>query len=106
LLDLARRELEKLGLARSDECEDGLVMRVPKAYPVYDSDYKRCFDVVKAYVGKFANLQLVGRNGQHKYNNQDHSMLTALLAVRNLRGANHDLWSVNTDGEYYESARS
>ncbi len=102
LIELARRELEGLRLARYDECEDGVVIRVPKAYPVYDTDYARYFETVKEYLGRFRNLQLVGRNGQHKYNNQDHSMLTALLAVRNILGAGHDLWSVNTDQEYLE----
>lgn len=102
LLELARRELDKLGLARCEDFEDGLVVRVPKAYPVYDTDYARYLPAVKAYLGQFSNLQLVGRNGQHRYNNQDHSMYTGLLAVRNILGAHYDLWSVNTEREYHE----
>jgi protoporphyrinogen oxidase len=97
LKDLARRELERLGLARAEECEDCIVIRVPKAYPVYDRDYARYFPVVKTYLENFSNLQLVGRNGQHRYNSQDHSMVTALLAVRNILGGHHDLWSVDTE---------
>jgi len=97
LKDLAKRELERLGLARAEDCEDCIVIRVPKAYPVYDTGYARYFPTVKTYLGNFSNLQLVGRNGQHRYNSQDHSMLTALLAVRNILGAHHDLWSVDTE---------
>ncbi|MFB3924160.1 MAG: NAD(P)/FAD-dependent oxidoreductase [Terriglobia bacterium] len=97
LKDQAKRELHRLGLARPEECEDCIVIRVPKAYPVYDTDYARYFPTVKSYVEKFSNLQLVGRNGQHRYNSQDHSMLTALLAVRNILGEQHDLWSVDTE---------
>lgn len=100
LIDLAKGELESLGLAWRTECEDGLVVRVPKAYPVYDGDYARELETIKRYIGGFANLQMVGRNGQHRYNNQDHSMLTGLLAARNILGAHHDLWSVNTERQY------
>lgn len=98
LKELAKRELARLGLARPEDCEDCIVIRVPKAYPVYDTDYARYFPAVKAYLESFSNLQCVGRNGQHRYNSQDHSMLTALLAVRNIMGAHHDLWSVDTEG--------
>lgn len=103
LMELAKNDLERLGLARHDDCEDGLVVRVPKAYPLYDSDYARHLETVKFYLKGFSNLQLIGRNGQHRYNNQDHSMLTGLLAARNILGAHHDLWSVNTEQAYLES---
>lgn len=102
LLELGKRELEVLGLVRARDVEDGIVVRVPKAYPVYDSTYQHCLEVVRRFLSQIENLQLVGRNGMHKYNNQDHSMLTAMLAVRNILGENFDLWAVNTDPEYHE----
>lgn len=104
LLDLARRELQQLGLARAEHILDGTVVRMLKAYPVYDEGYERAVDTVRSYLAPFTNLQLVGRNGTHKYNNQDHSMVSAMLAVRNLFGEQHDLWALNADDEYYESA--
>jgi hypothetical protein len=84
---------------------DGAVVRMPKAYPVYDSTYRAHLDTVRGYLDAIPNLHTVGRNGMHKYNNQDHSMLTAMMAVQNMRGAAHDLWSVNTDFEYHEEQR-
>ncbi|HEV2763721.1 MAG TPA: NAD(P)/FAD-dependent oxidoreductase [Pyrinomonadaceae bacterium] len=102
LLALGRRELGRLGLVREGEVEDGTVLRVRKAYPVYDSTYREALKVVRRFLSDLPNLQLVGRNGMHKYNNQDHSMLTAMLAVKNILGARHDLWEVNTDQEYLE----
>lgn len=102
LIELGKRELEKLGLIKSADVEEGMVVRVPKAYPVYDSTYKESLETLRRFFGKFSNLQLVGRNGMHKYNNQDHSMMTAVLAVKNILGANYDLWEVNTDKEYHE----
>ncbi|MDX1545980.1 MAG: NAD(P)/FAD-dependent oxidoreductase [Rhodothermales bacterium] len=102
LIALARREIDLLGLARAEDVIDGCVVRMPKAYPVYDSEYKEALEVVRAYVAQFENLQLVGRNGMHRYNNQDHSMLTAMLAVRNILGARYDLWKVNDDDHYHE----
>ena len=82
-------------------------MRQPKAYPVYDDVYKQHLAVIRDYVeAHLPNLQLVGRNGMHHYNNQDHSMMTALLAARNIAlGAHYDPWKVNTDAEYHEEAR-
>ena len=77
-----------------------------KAYPVYDQSYKENLSVIRAYLDTIPNLQLIGRNGQHRYNNQDHSMLTAIYAARNLCGADYDLWDVNVDGEYHEETRS
>jgi protoporphyrinogen oxidase len=103
LIDLAKREIEALGLAQASEVEDGTVIRQPKAYPVYDRDYRENLEIIQHYLETFENLQTVGRNGMHRYNNQDHSMLTAVLAVQNLYGGNHDLWSVNTERSYHEN---
>jgi protoporphyrinogen oxidase len=102
LIELARRELERLGLTGGADVEEGRVVRVPKAYPVYDSTYREALETLRGFFDGFHNLQLVGRNGMHKYNNQDHSMMTALLAVKNILGADYDLWEVNTDQEYQE----
>ena len=102
LIALASRELESLGLVRPGLVRDGTVVRAAKAYPVYDEGYQAALDEAKAFLARFENLQLIGRNGMHKYNNQDHSMLTAMLAVRNLFGESHDLWAVNADDEYHE----
>ena len=102
LLSLAAREIESIGLAPAAAIIDGTIVRMPKAYPVYESGYLDTLAVLKTYLAGFDNLQLVGRNGMHHYNNQDHSMLTALLAVRNLFGASYDLWKVNSDDEYHE----
>ena len=70
---------------------------------VYDASYRDAVATIRGYLGTLGNLQQVGRNGQHRYNNQDHSMLTAMLAVRNLLGEQHDIWAVNTDAEYHET---
>jgi protoporphyrinogen oxidase len=102
LVELAKSELDILGLAESSDVEEGTVVRMPKAYPVYDSIYHKSLETVRLFVDKIENLQLVGRNGMHRYNNQDHSMMTAMLAVRNINGEDHDLWSVNVDQEYHE----
>ena len=75
---------------------------MPKAYPVYDGTYAEALRVVREFLDDVPNLQLVGRNGMHKYNNQDHSMLTAMLAVKNILGSNYDLWQVNAEQEYHE----
>jgi protoporphyrinogen oxidase len=103
LVRLASREITKLGLARCDQIVDGTVIRMPKAYPVYDATYERGLSKVREFLRKIHNLQLVGRNGMHRYNNQDHSMLTGIYAARNILGGNYDLWSVNVDAEYYEA---
>ena len=102
LIELGKKELAHLGLVREDEVVDGMVVRMPKAYPVYDTTYREALTTIRQFLDPFHNLQLVGRNGMHKYNNQDHSMLTAMLAVENVFGANHDLWKVNADEEYHE----
>lgn len=102
LIGMGKRELEYLGLARQADIEDGMVIREPKAYPVYDQEYRAHLAVIKDYLGHFSNFQTVGRNGLHRYNNQDHSMLTAMLAIRNILGECHDLWTVNTEEDYLE----
>jgi protoporphyrinogen oxidase/GT2 family glycosyltransferase len=105
LIELATRELAQLGLARGARVEDGTVVRVPKAYPIYDRAYRRHLDVVIPFLDAIPNLHTIGRGGMHKYNNQDHSMYAAMLLVENLRGARHDLWAVNSDLEYQEEQR-
>jgi protoporphyrinogen oxidase len=102
LIDLAKRELEHLGLASASEVEDGVVVRMPKAYPIYDSSYHAHLDTIRRFIDPISNLHTVGRNGMHKYNNQDHSMLTAMMTLWNMQGASHDVWSVNTDFDYHE----
>lgn len=102
LVALATREIDKLSLARAEAVEDGTVIRQPKAYPVYDGTYRNHVETIRAYLGELENLQTIGRNGMHRYNNQDHSMLTGMLAAENVFGANHDLWEVNTERSYYE----
>jgi protoporphyrinogen oxidase len=106
LIELARRELGELGLADPARVVDAAVVRVPKAYPVYDATYQAHLATIREALDRLGNLTLIGRNGMHKYNNQDHSMFTAMLAVENLRGESHDLWSVNTDLEYHEEIRA
>src|SRR5262249_12804967 len=106
LIKLAREELGSLGLARIEDIQDGTVVRMPKAYPVYDSDYREALRQVREFLQSIGNLQLIGRNGMHKYNNQDHSMLTAMLATRNLLGENHDLWAVNAGDDHHEEFTS
>ncbi len=105
LIALAKKELADLGLANASDIIDGAVVRMPKAYPVYDSTYADALTVVREFLADIENLYLVGRNGMHKYNNQDHSMLTAMLSVRNILGAKHDIWGVNADREYHEEIR-
>ncbi len=106
LLALASRELESLGLARIGDVIDGSVVRVAKAYPIYDATYADHLAQVRACIDPIPNLHTVGRNGMHKYNNQDHSMYTAMLTIENMRGvAHHDVWAVNTDFEYHEEQR-
>jgi protoporphyrinogen oxidase len=103
LVALATRELEALGLVPAGAVERGWVVRVPQAYPMYDEDYAERVETIRAWLDGVENLQQVGRNGLHRYNNSDHSMLTAIRAVENLLlDAGHDLWRVNADGVYLE----
>jgi protoporphyrinogen oxidase len=97
-------ELARLGLVERDKVEAGYVVRMPKAYPYYDADYAANVDTIRAWLAaNVPNVYPVGRNGMHRYNNQDHSMYTAMLTVENLLGANHDVWSVNVEEEYHEA---
>jgi protoporphyrinogen oxidase len=103
LIALGTREMERIGLVRPGEVEDGCVVRVSKAYPVYDEHYREHLEVLRRFVDRLENLQTVGRNGLHRYNNQDHAMLTGILAARNIAlQQRRDLWNVNTEPEYLE----
>lgn len=103
LVKLATQEVVNLGLVESEDLvTDGTVIRQHKAYPVYDGEYRQHLSVLQNYLKRFENLQTIGRNGMHRYNNQDHSMLTGLLAARNVLGEQHDLWEINTERSYYE----
>jgi protoporphyrinogen oxidase len=105
LVALATRELATLKVAGDAPVIDGTVVRMPKAYPIYDGSYRQHLDTVRSWIDPIPNLHTVGRNGMHKYNNADHSMLTAMMAIWNMEGAGHDLWAVNTDFEYHEEQR-
>jgi len=105
LVALGRREIDSIGLVPAAAVVDGCVVRMPKAYPVYDDQYCSHLAVIRGWLKNLTNLELAGRNGMHKYNNQDHSMMTALLAARNILGLGRfDTWKVNTDAEYHEGA--
>lgn len=107
LVELGRQEVARIGLARYEDIEDGCVFRVPKSYPIYDAGYRAHLDILKSFVGSLENMQTIGRNGLHRYNNQDHAMLTGIYAVRNLLyDEGHDLWQVNADAVYQEGARA
>jgi protoporphyrinogen oxidase len=106
LADLAIREAEQIGLVTKAEVQDAFVVRMPKAYPIYDQEYQQHVETIRAWVSQFHNLQPVGRNGMHHYNNQDHSMMTAMLAARNIEGGNFDCWKVNTEAEYHEAGEA
>jgi protoporphyrinogen oxidase len=105
MIGLAKSEMAKIGIIDSGDVLDACVIRVPKTYPAYFGSYER-FDEIRAYIDRFENLFLIGRNGMHKYNNQDHSMLTAMTAVDNIIAGRTDkanLWALNTEMEYHES---
>jgi protoporphyrinogen oxidase len=104
LIALGTKELISLALAADGDVERGYVVRVPKAYPYYDFSYKANVETIRKWIDAEApNIYPVGRNGMHKYNNQDHSMYTALLTVENIYGATHDVWTVNVEEEYHEA---
>ncbi|MDB9527126.1 NAD(P)/FAD-dependent oxidoreductase [Oscillatoria sp. CS-180] len=104
LIKLASKEIVRLNLGvNPEDVEDGCIIRQRKAYPVYDGEYRQHLQVLQDYIQTFENLQTVGRNGMHRYNNQDHSMLTALLAAKNIVGENHDLWNINVERSYHEN---
>ena len=105
LIALATREIGRLGLADPTLVFDGCVVRMAKAYPVYDSEYRAHLAGIRSHLDPIGNLHTVGRNGMHKYNNADHSMYTAMLTVENMLGAQHDVWAVNTDFDYHEEQK-
>jgi protoporphyrinogen oxidase len=101
-------ELCSLGLATPDDVLDHTVLHVPKAYPAYFGSYEQ-FDTLREYVDRLTNLFLIGRNGMHRYNNQDHSMLTAMIAVENIAAGietKDNIWSVNVEQEYHETKQT
>lgn len=102
-VELATRELASIGLIDPEQVFNGVKVRVPKAYPMYDSSYRDAVATIRGYLEQFENLRTFGRNGLHRYNNQDHSMWTAMLAtINHTDGTSHDVWSVNADAEYLE----
>jgi hypothetical protein len=105
LIDLAKKEMQQIGLIDAKLVSDGYVVRQPKAYPVYDQFYKEHVNTIREALETYDGLYLIGRNGMHKYNNQDHSMMTAMLAAKNIIAGNKifDVWNVNQDAEYHES---
>jgi protoporphyrinogen oxidase len=107
LVALATKELAQLGICSPDQVFDGVVVRQQKAYPVYDDAYQSHVDIIREYLqSHLPNLHLAGRNGMHKYNNQDHSMMTALVVARNIAtGSALDPWKVNADAVYHEDIR-
>jgi protoporphyrinogen oxidase len=109
LVALATKEITQLGLVTGDVVEAGYVVRQPKAYPVYDEHYKRNVEVIRAWLDSAVpNVHPVGRNGMHRYNNADHSMLTAMLTAENVLAGRrlHDIWSVNVEEDYHEEQRT
>ena len=104
LIDLARREMELVGLLNPGDVETAFVLRERDAYPVYYLGYRRNLDAIRAYLARFDNLAPIGRGGMYRYNNQDHAILSGLLAARNfcVPGARHDLWEINEENEYLE----
>jgi protoporphyrinogen oxidase len=107
MISLAKAELAKIGIIDARDCLDGVVIHMPKTYPAYFGTYGR-FGEIRDFIDRFSNLFLVGRNGMHKYNNQDHSMLTAMTAVDNILAGRQDkanVWEVNTEQDYHEETR-
>lgn len=103
LIELATLEAAKIGLVDARDVTGGCVIRQPKAYPVYNENYQENVAVIEEYLKEWENFQTIGRNGMHRYNNQDHSMLTGILAVENLDETAHNLWKVNTERSYQET---
>lgn len=106
LVNLGIKECAQIGLIEPGEVEDGTVVRMKKAYPVYDQYYQQSLAIIRQYLEGITNLQTIGRNGLHRYNNQDHSMLTGVYAARNIVGEQNDVWAVNTEMEYHEEERA
>jgi protoporphyrinogen oxidase len=106
LVEQGKTEMAHLGLLNPSRVEAGYVVRMPKAYPMYDAHYQANVEILRAWLADNApNVHPVGRNGMHRYNNQDHSMLTAMLTVENVLGADHDVWQVNVEEDYHEEIR-
>lgn len=106
-IKFASKELEQIGIIKMSSVLDSCLVKVPKAYPGYFGTYKK-FDVIKNFIDKYENLFLVGRNGMHKYNNMDHSMLTAITAVDNIVNGiktKDNIWAVNTEQDYHEDKK-
>ena len=103
LIKLGIEEVDKLKFATKEEVMDGTVIRSPKTYPIYDEGYRERIETIKNYLSRIENLQTMGRNGLHRYNNQDHSMLSAIGAVRNILGEKNSIWDINVDDEYHET---
>lgn len=103
LAELAKREAAQIGLISESNVIDGCVIRMERAYPVYDKEYQSNVSIIRQELAILKNFQVIGRNGMHKYNNQDHSMMTGILAAKNVLGENFDVWRVNTDAEYLEA---
>jgi protoporphyrinogen oxidase len=109
LIKQATRELEQIGLAKAGDVVDGCVVRQRKAYPVYDDHYTANVETIRLEMEKrFPSLYPVGRNGMHKYNNQDHAMMTAMLTAENIAANKRvfDVWQVNQDAEYHEAGKA
>jgi len=110
LVELGKAEMARLGLLDPSRVEAGYVVRMPKAYPMYDAHYQNNVNAVRDWLAEYAtNVYPVGRNGMHRYNNQDHSMLTAMLTVENVMADDitdrHDVWQVNVEEDYHEEIR-
>ena len=106
MIALAKKEMAILGLCDPASVEGGAVVRQEKAYPVYDDQYRENVEAIREELeSAYPTLHLVGRNGMHRYNNQDHAMMTAMLTVRNIQAGRraYDIWAVNEDAEYHES---
>lgn len=101
LVSMASEEIEKLGLASKDRIVDTYIVRQQKAYPVYDDTYQESVEIIREYLSNFDNLQTIGRNGTHRYNNMDHSVLSGIMAAQNIAGNSHDIWKIEDD-EYLE----
>ncbi len=104
LIDLAKRELAQLGLVQEQDVERGFVVRMPKAYQIYDGTYADAVETIREWMdAEVPNVHPVGRNGMHRYNNQDHSMVTAMLTAENIAtSSRHDVWTVNVEADYHE----
>ncbi|NQT79715.1 MAG: NAD(P)/FAD-dependent oxidoreductase [Candidatus Aminicenantes bacterium] len=102
LIELGKKEVVQLKFTTRDQISDGFVLKSPKTYPIYDEGYQERINIIKNYLSTIGNLQTMGRNGLHRYNNQDHSMLSAILAVRNILGEKYSTWDINIDDEYHE----